>query len=530
MDTHEANVEEAGAENPPVSLPDTSLQIGAALLGDGPNQANIKDEDSHKSSSRSKKSAKSASSKNGDDQKTGLDNNISGHNSAKEANRSGENSEKGSRHGSKPNTARESQHNSENGSKHSSRKNSSRHSENEEKHSSAHASKPNTGRNSEAEEKHASNTGSKHSSRQNTGRNSEAEEKHASLHGSRPGSSHSSKHNTQNGSPQSQKPPSEHGSQNNSRPASAHSSKPIPDDISKQHSKLDSESESSSYSEEEEENIANKTAERNLTNEQKPEDNAQLNSIQQIGADLMGSPDNAGTKESQDTHQETPSTMERTLSPSIDAHQEAGQPILQRPPFFGELSKNTNIPNNNALKDDEYYSSSYSYSYSEEDGLELNKDQAYQPTTTLQQTRPKTINDENDGIPPLLKPHIYHAKDSLTYQALRGEQIHGLTQSALTSIVNDLRNYVDIAVDHNLIDEACHIQACIELIRNDHSAEKMQVDKELIDIEKRLEEANAELEERLSLFVIKQNLLFLLAYLIKYINQIIQKKYGFFFS
>ena len=121
--------------------------------------------------------------------------------------------------------------------------------------------------------------------------------------------------------------------------------------------------------------------------------------------------------------------------------------------------------------------------------------------TTLNPILIHQTKEVDDGIPPALKPLIFHAKDSLTYQALCGKQIYGLKQSALTSIVNDLRKYVDIAVDHNLINEACHIQMCIDTIRNDHSAEKIQADKEIVEIDKKLQEANLELEERMNLYV-----------------------------
>jgi hypothetical protein len=84
----------------------------------------------------------------------------------------------------------------------------------------------------------------------------------------------------------------------------------------------------------------------------------------------------------------------------------------------------------------------------------------------------------------------------LTYQALQGIQIHGLTQRLLTSIVGDLRNYIDLAVDNSLIDEACYIQECIDNIRADRSAEKIEADHEVKSIDEKLREANLELEQR----------------------------------
>lgn len=109
---------------------------------------------------------------------------------------------------------------------------------------------------------------------------------------------------------------------------------------------------------------------------------------------------------------------------------------------------------------------------------------------------------EQYEIPPNLAELVYHAKDSLTYQALEGRQLHGLTQNALTSIVNDLRKYLDLAVDNNLIDEACYVQDCIDNVREDKSAVRMQLDRELHDIDMRIEETKQEIDERKKLYVL----------------------------
>jgi hypothetical protein len=66
----------------------------------------------------------------------------------------------------------------------------------------------------------------------------------------------------------------------------------------------------------------------------------------------------------------------------------------------------------------------------------------------------------------------------------------------LTSIVGDLRNYIDLAVDNSLIDEACYIQECIDNIRADRSADKIEADHEVKSLDQKLREANLELESR----------------------------------
>jgi hypothetical protein len=109
---------------------------------------------------------------------------------------------------------------------------------------------------------------------------------------------------------------------------------------------------------------------------------------------------------------------------------------------------------------------------------------------------PDSVRPEYDGIPPAFRQHVFHAKSSLTYQALQGIQIHGLTQKLLTSIVGDLRKYIDLAVDNNLIDEACYIQECIDNIRADRSGAKMEADHEVKSLDEKLREANLELDTR----------------------------------
>ncbi|OHT13822.1 hypothetical protein TRFO_15944 [Tritrichomonas foetus] len=218
------------------------------------------------------------------------------------------------------------------------------------------------------------------------------------------------------------------------------------------------------------------------------------------------SPENANEIEKTDENQQNNNSagINRDLQQNdVAPSSENIQNEQSKAPFETDVQENTAIPQPNP-DNQEYYSTSYSSSYYEEE--EINETMHIPQLDPISRQNPNQKNamrkdDDDDGVPPGLKPLIYHAKDSLTYQALRNEQIHGLTQTALTSIVNDLRKYVDMAVDHNLINEACHVQMCIDTIRNDHSAEKMQVDRELTDIEKRLQEANLELEERLNLYV-----------------------------
>ena len=101
-----------------------------------------------------------------------------------------------------------------------------------------------------------------------------------------------------------------------------------------------------------------------------------------------------------------------------------------------------------------------------------------------------------DTMPPALRPIVFHAKESLTYKALQGVQLQGITQAMLTSVVNDLRKYVDLAVDNGLIDEALYVQQCIDDVRGNKSAEKLEASREIRDLDRKIQEAYAELDER----------------------------------
>ena len=121
-----------------------------------------------------------------------------------------------------------------------------------------------------------------------------------------------------------------------------------------------------------------------------------------------------------------------------------------------------------------------------------------EPTTTSKEATPMRKTKRPDDLPLNLNAIVFHARDSLTYKALLGIQLHGMPQTMLTSVVNDLRKYVETAVDTGLIDEAVYIQKCIDNIRSDKSAEKYEADKTMRDLDHKIAEAQAELSERMA--------------------------------
>jgi hypothetical protein len=95
-----------------------------------------------------------------------------------------------------------------------------------------------------------------------------------------------------------------------------------------------------------------------------------------------------------------------------------------------------------------------------------------------------------------LREIVFHSRDSLICRALEGAPLPALSQSLLTSVVNDLRRYLDVAVESDLIDEACYIQQCIDSVRGDRSGERLEAERELKSIEERIRDACLELAER----------------------------------
>ena len=116
-------------------------------------------------------------------------------------------------------------------------------------------------------------------------------------------------------------------------------------------------------------------------------------------------------------------------------------------------------------------------------------------------------NNQSIGIPENLIPLIYHTIDSLTYKALNGENLPNISLNTQNSIISDLRKYLDLSVDRNLISEALYIQQIIDNIRLDKSNIKSSTEKELILIDQKILETNLEIEERLNFWKTQENMI-----------------------
>ena len=152
---------------------------------------------------------------------------------------------------------------------------------------------------------------------------------------------------------------------------------------------------------------------------------------------------------------------------------------------------------------DSYYSDGDEDEEGAKDGAQQAPIQAAQTSARVEavETRSRTATSQRkqrrpDDLPLNLDEIVFHSRESLTYKALLGVQLQGLPQTMLTSIVNDLRKYMDTAVDTGLIDEAVYIQKCIDNLRCDKSAEKYEAERELKDLDQKIQEAQAELAER----------------------------------
>lgn len=131
---------------------------------------------------------------------------------------------------------------------------------------------------------------------------------------------------------------------------------------------------------------------------------------------------------------------------------------------------------------------------------EIDQDKINPKTDPPSRRSPQKTQPEEPGIPPSLKPYITHDNDSLTYRALCGESHVGLAPEVKASVVGDLNKYIDIAVEHGLVGEAYYIQAIVEELKEENSINISIAKKALSDIDARLEEATAELEEKTKLY------------------------------
>ena len=137
------------------------------------------------------------------------------------------------------------------------------------------------------------------------------------------------------------------------------------------------------------------------------------------------------------------------------------------------------------------------YSSSSDSSSYYSDDEGATPVPSTPAAAPQLRQEpQSDTMPPALRSIVFHAKESLTYKALQGVQLQGITQAMLTSVVNDLRKYVDLAVDNGLIDEALYVQQCIDDVRGNKTAEKLEASREIRDLDRKIQEAYAELDER----------------------------------
>ena len=118
----------------------------------------------------------------------------------------------------------------------------------------------------------------------------------------------------------------------------------------------------------------------------------------------------------------------------------------------------------------------------------------------IQKSKKNKSNEDQPDIPPNLKPYVFHSKDSLTYQVLCGEKPSALSAESKAATISDLNKYIDIAADNGLIGEAYYIQSIIKDLKEDNSVNKYNAEKSINDIDQKLIEANAELEEQMKMY------------------------------
>lgn len=133
------------------------------------------------------------------------------------------------------------------------------------------------------------------------------------------------------------------------------------------------------------------------------------------------------------------------------------------------------------------------------------KQKSLEPDLAESTFNPTTSNRNPGAIPENLIPFIYHSTDSLTYLALTGRPMTCLSSAVQNSIINDLRKYVDTAIDNSLITEAIYIQNIIDMIKDDKSYDLAIIQKEIQQIDQKIHEINVELDERLSFWKVQED-------------------------
>jgi hypothetical protein len=87
---------------------------------------------------------------------------------------------------------------------------------------------------------------------------------------------------------------------------------------------------------------------------------------------------------------------------------------------------------------------------------------------------------------------------SFTYRCLSGEKIARLDHGISKGVVSNLYRYMNVAVDHDLIGEALYIQEIIDDLRGDRVFLKMNVDQTIVNLDRRIQAATEDLNERLA--------------------------------
>lgn len=117
---------------------------------------------------------------------------------------------------------------------------------------------------------------------------------------------------------------------------------------------------------------------------------------------------------------------------------------------------------------------------------------------------PQSPQQENQ-ISPELEALIFHSHDSLVYRTLSTGIIPDLTDGDKTALLTDLQRYLDVAVDANLIQDAIYVQNIIDAIKRFKA--KTQSDRQLKQIEQKIKETKAELEERTTFWSLQEEAL-----------------------
>jgi len=99
-------------------------------------------------------------------------------------------------------------------------------------------------------------------------------------------------------------------------------------------------------------------------------------------------------------------------------------------------------------------------------------------------------------IPKELLDIIKHSQQSLVFHAICGERINTYSQKVVDQVVNEIRGYLDVCIDKNMINGGAYVKYVLEEIKNSCTVVRDEVAIRLSLIESKIEEVMLQLDTK----------------------------------